>query len=57
MAETLGTGLEAKEAVPMAIYCFLHARDSFEQVIQQAVFLGGDTDTMLKNIEASWPKS
>lgn len=46
MAETLGTGLEAKEAVPMAIYCFLHARDSFEQVIQQAVFLGGDTDTI-----------
>lgn len=46
LAETLGTGLEAKEAVPMAIYCFLFARDSFEQVIHHAVFLGGDTDTI-----------
>lgn len=46
LAETLGTGLEAKESVPMALYCFLSARDSFEQVIHQAVFLGGDTDTI-----------
>jgi len=46
MAESLGTGLEAKESVPMALYCFLYAKDSFEQVLQQAVFLGGDTDTI-----------
>lgn len=46
LAEVLGTGLEAKESVPMALYCFLSAHHSFEQVIEQAVFLGGDTDTI-----------
>ncbi len=46
MAELLGTGMDAKESVPMALYCFLSHVDSFEQVIQSAVFLGGDTDTI-----------
>lgn len=31
MAERLGTGLDAKEAVPIARYCFLSSPDSFEE--------------------------
>ena len=46
MASLLGTGIKAQEAVPMAIYCFLANRDSFEKAVESAIFLGGDTDTI-----------
>ena len=46
MAEALGTGIDAKESVPMALYCFLANLEDFEKVIHSAVFLGGDTDTI-----------
>jgi poly(ADP-ribose) glycohydrolase ARH3 len=46
MADVLGHGIKAQEAVPMAIYCYLANRTSFERAIEAAVFLGGDTDTI-----------
>lgn len=46
LADLLGTGIDAKESVPMALYCFLSSPQAFEPVIEQAVFLGGDTDTI-----------
>jgi poly(ADP-ribose) glycohydrolase ARH3 len=46
MSRTLGTGVEAHEAVPMALYCFLRHPESYAEVIHQAVFIGGDTDTI-----------
>ena len=46
MSNVLGTGISAWEAVPMALYCFLRHADSFERVIHEAVFIGGDTDTI-----------
>jgi poly(ADP-ribose) glycohydrolase ARH3 len=46
MSETLGIGIAAQEAVPMALYCFLRHPDSYADVIHHAVFLGGDTDTI-----------
>jgi poly(ADP-ribose) glycohydrolase ARH3 len=46
MSETLGTGVTAQEAVPMAIYCFLRHADCYADVIHHAVFIGGDTDTI-----------
>ena len=46
MSEVLGTGATAREAVPMAIYCFLRHPNSYVDVIRGAVFLGGDTDTI-----------
>jgi len=42
----LGTGLEALESVPMAIYCFLSHSQDFEACLESAVFLGGDVDTL-----------
>jgi poly(ADP-ribose) glycohydrolase ARH3 len=46
MSSILGTGVEAYEAVPMALYCFLRHRDSFADCLHHAVFIGGDTDTI-----------
>ncbi|HEY2587606.1 MAG TPA: ADP-ribosylglycohydrolase family protein [Tepidisphaeraceae bacterium] len=46
MASALGTGVAAHEAVPMALYCFLRHPDSYERVLHEAIFLGGDTDTI-----------
>jgi poly(ADP-ribose) glycohydrolase ARH3 len=46
LADVLGTGIKAQEAVPMAIYCFLAHPESYERAVKQAVFLGGDTDTI-----------
>jgi poly(ADP-ribose) glycohydrolase ARH3 len=46
MSLSLGTGIVAHEAVAMGIYCFLRHPDSFAQVIHEAVFIGGDTDTI-----------
>jgi len=41
----LGSGKEAFNSVPTAIYSFLHA-DSFKDAVVYAVSLGGDTDTV-----------
>lgn len=46
MSAALGTGVTAHESVPMALYCFLRHPHSFSQVIHEAVFAGGDTDTI-----------
>jgi poly(ADP-ribose) glycohydrolase ARH3 len=46
LAQTLGTGVTAPEAVPMALYCFLRHPHSYTDVIHHAVFAGGDTDTI-----------
>ena len=46
MADILGNGIKAQEAVPMAIYCFLANPGSFEKAVEAAIFLGGDTDTI-----------
>lgn len=46
MANALGTGIAAHEAVPMAIYCFLRHPGHYAEVIREAVFIGGDTDTI-----------
>jgi poly(ADP-ribose) glycohydrolase ARH3 len=46
MADTLGTGVTAQEAVPMALYCFLRHPASYADVIHNAIFIGGDTDTI-----------
>jgi poly(ADP-ribose) glycohydrolase ARH3 len=46
MSSILGTGISATEAVPMALYCFLRHPGSYAQVIHDAVYMGGDTDTI-----------
>jgi poly(ADP-ribose) glycohydrolase ARH3 len=46
MSSVLGTGVTAHDAVPMALYCFVRHPDSYADVIHQAVFIGGDTDTI-----------
>jgi len=46
MSSVLGAGIAAYEAVPMALYCFLRHPDAYADVIHQAVFIGGDTDTI-----------
>jgi poly(ADP-ribose) glycohydrolase ARH3 len=45
-AVALGNGIEASESVPTAIACFAIAPSSFETAVANAVFLGGDTDTI-----------
>jgi poly(ADP-ribose) glycohydrolase ARH3 len=42
----LGNGIEAHESVPAAIASFALAPQSYDEVIAQVIFLGGDTDTM-----------
>lgn len=46
MSALLGTGVGAHESVPMALYCFLRHPDSFQAVLHEAIFAGGDTDTI-----------
>lgn len=46
MSEILGTGIDIAEAVPMAWYCYLANPDSFEKSVTDAIFVGGDTDTL-----------
>jgi poly(ADP-ribose) glycohydrolase ARH3 len=46
VAEILGTGIEAHEAVPAALFSFLSRWDSFADAVLYAVRLGGDTDTI-----------
>jgi poly(ADP-ribose) glycohydrolase ARH3 len=45
-SKRVGTGVEAHEAVPAAIYCFLCHPGSFRDTIRMAIGLGGDTDTI-----------
>jgi poly(ADP-ribose) glycohydrolase ARH3 len=57
MSSVLGTGVTAHEALPMALYCFLRHPASYADVIHQAVFIGGDTDTiasMAGNLAGAW---
>jgi poly(ADP-ribose) glycohydrolase ARH3 len=42
----LGHGISAYDSVPTALYCFLRHSSSFSEVIQDAICLGGDTDTI-----------
>lgn len=46
MASKLGNGVASYESVPMAIYCFLKNYSSYETTIRDAVYAGGDTDTI-----------
>lgn len=46
VAERLGAGFEAVEAVPAAVWAFLSRRGSFADAVTVAVRLGGDTDTV-----------
>lgn len=46
MSGALGTGVTAHESVPMALYCFLRHPHSFAEVLHEAIFAGGDTDTI-----------
>ena len=46
MAEVLGTGICAHDSVPIAIYCALRHPGHFDRTIHEAVFAGGDTDTI-----------
>ena len=46
MGDIIGTGTEAFEAVPMALYCVLRHPNSFADAVREAIFLGGDTDTI-----------
>ena len=47
VASTLGTGVSAVDAVSAAIFVFLKCHgDSFEDLVEYAISLGGDTDTI-----------
>jgi poly(ADP-ribose) glycohydrolase ARH3 len=46
LVNELGNSIKVHESVPAAVYCFLHAPDSFSTAISHAIFLGGDTDTI-----------
>lgn len=42
----LGNGIRAIESVPTALACFAMHPNSYAEAIAQAIFLGGDTDTI-----------
>ena len=45
--QTLGHGVKAVEAVPAAIFSFLHnSKSCLKEVLFYAISLGGDTDTI-----------
>lgn len=46
LREELGTDVEVHNSVPFAIYCALWNKNSFENAIHDAIFAGGDTDTI-----------
>ncbi|XP_062520738.1 ADP-ribosylhydrolase ARH3-like isoform X2 [Corticium candelabrum] len=49
VADALGNGVSAKEAVSTAIYAFLHSvkyQLSFHELMDYAISIGGDTDTI-----------
>lgn len=43
---SLGNGIEAHESVPAAVASFALSPQSYDEVIAQMIFLGGDTDTL-----------
>lgn len=45
VAQTLGSGVPVYESVPTALYAFLKFGESFEEMIDFCISLGGDTDT------------
>lgn len=70
LAQFVGTGITAQEAVPTALYCFLRHQGSYRDALHNAIFLGGDTDTIasmtgalagarlgLQSIPPSWQKT
>lgn len=42
----IGTGGRALEAVPAALYCFLHSPDNFDEILKNAVLVDGDSDSI-----------
>lgn len=46
IAQVLGTGVAAVQAVPAALCAFLGHQDSFAEAVRFAISLGGDTDTI-----------
>lgn len=47
VVETFGNGIRAEQAVPAALFCFLHkGKVSFDESVNFAISLGGDTDTI-----------
>jgi poly(ADP-ribose) glycohydrolase ARH3 len=42
----LGNGIQALESVPTAIACLALTPESYEATVSNAIFLGGDTDTI-----------
>lgn len=46
VSQQVGTGVQAHEAVPAAIYSFLCHPASFRDTVRFAIGLGGDTDTI-----------
>lgn len=46
VAAILGNGIQAREAVPAALYAFLRHAGSFADTVIYAISLGGDTDTI-----------
>ena len=46
VSKITGVGVAAHEAVPAAIYCELLNRDSYKRTLEEAIYLGGDTDTI-----------
>lgn len=46
VARHLGTGVEALESVPTALYAFLSHSHDFSQLLSATIFLGGDVDTL-----------
>ncbi len=45
VGERIGNEVAARETVPLALFCFLRHPDNFARVVEQALFVGGDTDT------------
>ena len=46
IAEGMGTNIEVFDSVPYAIYCAMWNANSYETAIHDAIFAGGDTDTV-----------
>lgn len=46
MVNKLGNSIQAYESFPMALYCVLRNLGSFCDAVKDAIFIGGDTDTI-----------
>ncbi|EDO43172.1 predicted protein [Nematostella vectensis] len=46
VVEVFGNGIRAEQAVPAAIFSFLFNAESFQDCVNYAISLGGDTDTI-----------